>query len=81
MLYELATHPDDIQKLRREILATVGPVEAPTYEDLKNMRFLQCVINEGMRLYPGGKSPTVLSIFTVHAGAEIEQSGLILDMH
>ena len=41
MLYELATHPEDIQKLRRGILDTVGPVEAPTYEDLKNMKFLQ----------------------------------------
>ncbi|KAA8899641.1 cytochrome P450 52A5 [Sphaerosporella brunnea] len=51
-LYELAKRPDTVQRLRKEILGTVGPTAAPTYEDLKGMRFLQHVINETLRLYP-----------------------------
>lgn len=49
---ELSNHPEIVQKLRREILERVGPMEAPTYEDLKNMPYLQHCMNETLRLYP-----------------------------
>lgn len=39
--YELARHPEVYQKLRAEILNTVGPTSAPTYEHLKNMKYLR----------------------------------------
>ena len=68
-LHELATHPDVVQKLRREILDVVGPVEAPTFENLKNMKYLRCLINEVMRLYPPSK-PYIH--FPILAPAEIE---------
>jgi len=48
----LSDHPEIVRKLRREILETVGPTEAPTYEDLKNMPYLQHCTNETLRLYP-----------------------------
>ncbi|KAF8456749.1 cytochrome P450 52A5 [Kalaharituber pfeilii] len=51
-LYELSRQPHYVQRLRQEILETVGPTDAPTYEHLKNMRFLQHVLNETLRLYP-----------------------------
>ena len=41
-----------VAKLQREILSHVGPSQAPTYADLKSMRFLQHTINEALRLYP-----------------------------
>ncbi|AEO53434.1 hypothetical protein MYCTH_2294752 [Thermothelomyces thermophilus ATCC 42464] len=51
-VYELARHPDVLQKLRAEILSVVGPTRPPTYEDLKSMKYLQSVMNETLRLYP-----------------------------
>ncbi|KAK4153079.1 glycoside hydrolase superfamily [Chaetomidium leptoderma] len=51
-VYELARHPEALEKLRAEILAVVGPTRAPTYDDLKSMKYLQNVMNETLRLYP-----------------------------
>ena len=51
-VYELARHPEAVAKLREEILTVVGPERAPTYADLKSMKYLQNVMNETLRLYP-----------------------------
>lgn len=51
-MYELGRHPECVRRLREEILATVGPTRAPTYADLKGMKYLQNVMNETLRLYP-----------------------------
>jgi cytochrome P450 len=50
--HELSKHPEVVGRLRREILERLGPDQPPTYDDLKNMRFLQHVMNETLRLYP-----------------------------
>ncbi|MCJ1464288.1 hypothetical protein MMC07_002901 [Pseudocyphellaria aurata] len=52
VFYELARHPEITQKLRAEIMDTIGLDTAPTYEDLKGMPYLQNTINETLRLYP-----------------------------
>ncbi|KAF2770368.1 putative P450 monooxygenase [Teratosphaeria nubilosa] len=52
LFYELARHPQVVKKLREEVLNTVGPTQVPTYENLKQMRYLQHCLNEGLRLYP-----------------------------
>ncbi|KAL2128713.1 hypothetical protein VTI74DRAFT_8803 [Chaetomium olivicolor] len=51
-IYELARHPQVLEKLRTEILSVVGPTRPPTYDDLKSMKYLQNVMNETLRLYP-----------------------------
>lgn len=39
--FELARHPETLKKLRDEIVATVGLERAPTYGNLKGMKYLQ----------------------------------------
>ncbi|KAL6714619.1 hypothetical protein ACLMJK_008044 [Lecanora helva] len=50
---ELSAHPEIVRKLRREIVEKIGSRRAPTYEELKSMSYLQHVMNETLRLYPG----------------------------
>ncbi|PGH13217.1 hypothetical protein AJ79_03775 [Helicocarpus griseus UAMH5409] len=50
--YELSGRPDVVKILREEILKVVGPDASPTYTDLKNMRYLQAILKETLRLYP-----------------------------
>lgn len=47
LFLELAYRPDIYMKLRDEVLCTLGQDGKPTYEDLKNMKFLQQCLNEG----------------------------------
>lgn len=51
-IYELARHPEALEKLREEIIKQVGLDREPTYDDLKSMKYLQNVMNETLRLYP-----------------------------
>ncbi|TBU33844.1 cytochrome P450 monooxygenase pc-3 [Dichomitus squalens] len=51
-VYRLAEHPDILRRLREEILSVVGPTRRPSYEDIRNMKYLRAVINETLRLYP-----------------------------
>ena len=60
LFYELACHPEVYDRLRREVLGTIGKHGKLTYEDLKGMRYLQHCINESM-------SPR-LSLLTKHSG-------------
>ncbi|OLN92281.1 Cytochrome P450 52A4 [Colletotrichum chlorophyti] len=51
-VYELSHYPEIYAKLRNEVLTTLGPKRAPTYEDLKNMKYLSNCLQETLRLYP-----------------------------
>lgn len=48
--YYLARNPAVVQKLRKEIIDFQD--EMPTWEQLKNMKYLNMVIKEGLRLFP-----------------------------
>ncbi|KAH7029323.1 cytochrome P450 [Microdochium trichocladiopsis] len=51
-LYELSAHPDKYTRLRQEVIDVVGRHEAPTYQTLKDMKYLRYTIQEILRLYP-----------------------------
>lgn len=47
----LAEHPDVLHRLREEILTKVGLNRRPTYEDIKDMKYLRAVINGSFGLF------------------------------
>ncbi|TCD69853.1 hypothetical protein EIP91_005930 [Steccherinum ochraceum] len=51
-VYFMSMYPHTLQRLRKEILETVGPSRRPDYDDIKNMKYLRAFLNEVLRLYP-----------------------------
>ncbi|KAJ5549909.1 hypothetical protein N7535_002148 [Penicillium sp. DV-2018c] len=54
-LFELSRNPQVLAKLREEISSRLGvgaDGRKPTYTDIKEMKFLNAVLNETMRMYP-----------------------------
>jgi cytochrome P450 len=52
VIYMLTQHPDVLRRLREEILSKVGSSRRPTYDDMRDMKYLRAVINETLRLFP-----------------------------
>ncbi|KAF7313120.1 Cytochrome P450 [Mycena kentingensis (nom. inval.)] len=52
VIYFLSIYPAICTRLRAEVLAHVGTTRRPTYDDIKEMKYLRAVINEALRLYP-----------------------------
>ncbi|KAI1266336.1 cytochrome P450 [Xylariaceae sp. FL1019] len=50
--YELAACPEKVERLRAEVLEHIGVGGTPTYETLKNMKYLRYVLQETLRLHP-----------------------------
>lgn len=48
----LADNPHVLHRLRKEILSVLGPEQTPTFEHVRQMKYLRAVINETLRLYP-----------------------------
>lgn len=51
-IYCLSSHPTVLAKLRDEILTKVGPHRRPTFDDVRECKYLRAVINETLRLFP-----------------------------
>ena len=41
----LAEHPKVLERLRKEVLETVGETDRPSYDDVKDMKYMRAVIN------------------------------------
>lgn len=52
LFQELSNNSEIVKKLRREVFEHVGWTRRPTYDDLKNMPYLQHTISETLRIYP-----------------------------
>lgn len=44
-IYCFTQHPEVMEKARQEIISTIGLTKAPTYEDIKDMKYLRAVLN------------------------------------
>ncbi|CDO68135.1 hypothetical protein BN946_scf185003.g7 [Trametes cinnabarina] len=51
-VYLMCLHPAVFKRLRGEVLEKVGPTQMPSFDDVRNMKYLRAVINETLRLYP-----------------------------
>lgn len=45
VVYFLSMYPNIMDRLRKEILEKVGPSKRPTYDDIREMKYLRAVIN------------------------------------
>ena len=52
MFHEIRVQPEVYAKMREEVLRALGPERAPTYDDLKNLKYLNNCVHETLRLYP-----------------------------
>ncbi|KIW08038.1 uncharacterized protein PV09_00982 [Verruconis gallopava] len=52
MWFMLAKNPAIYEKLRREVEETFPDGELPTYEKLRNMKYLKYCMNESLRIHP-----------------------------
>ncbi|KAH8106028.1 cytochrome P450 [Cristinia sonorae] len=51
-VYFLCMYPRVLERLRKEVLETVGYSRRPDYDDIKSMKYLRAFLNEVLRLYP-----------------------------
>uniref|UniRef100_A0A0W0ETJ6 Putative cytochrome P450 monooxygenase CYP63 n=1 Tax=Moniliophthora roreri TaxID=221103 RepID=A0A0W0ETJ6_MONRR len=50
--YFMAIYPDVAQKLRQEVLQHCGANDAPSYEQIRDLKYMRAVLNETLRLFP-----------------------------
>ncbi|CAA7269185.1 unnamed protein product [Cyclocybe aegerita] len=50
--YMLAEHPNIERRLRQEIYEKIGPNGLPTYDNMRELKFVRAFLNEVLRLYP-----------------------------
>nr|BED42917.1 cytochrome P450 monooxygenase [Trametes versicolor] len=51
-VYALAEHPEVLKRLRAEVLSVVGPSQRPTYDNVREMKYMRAFTNEVLRLWP-----------------------------
>lgn len=45
IIYMLAEHPEVMARLREEVMLKVGSSKRPSYDDLREMKYMRAVIN------------------------------------
>ena len=51
-IYFLSQYPEVFARLRNEIIQRVGPTQRPTYDDIKEMKYLRAVLNGTYERFP-----------------------------
>ncbi|PCH33070.1 cytochrome P450 [Wolfiporia cocos MD-104 SS10] len=52
-VYLLTMYPDVLKRLKEEVLSVLGSSGNPTQEAIRNMPYMNAVLSETLRLYPG----------------------------
>uniref|UniRef100_H3CEE5 unspecific monooxygenase n=1 Tax=Tetraodon nigroviridis TaxID=99883 RepID=H3CEE5_TETNG len=76
--YNLALHPEVQKKLRAEIDRTFSGKCRPTYEKLVQMKYLEMVIKETLRLYPIGNRIERVAKSNVEVSGVIIPKGMVV---
>ncbi|KAH7904253.1 cytochrome P450 [Hygrophoropsis aurantiaca] len=63
IVYMLSQHPKVLLRLREEILNKIGSSKRPSYDEMRDMKYMRAVINETLRLYPSPSERTFCSYF------------------
>ncbi|KAF8876291.1 cytochrome P450 monooxygenase pc-3 [Gymnopilus junonius] len=50
--YMLTQYPNIAQRLHQEVLDKIGATKRPTYDDIRDTKYLRAFLNEVLRLYP-----------------------------
>ncbi|KAL8888077.1 MAG: hypothetical protein Q9192_006232, partial [Flavoplaca navasiana] len=54
ILFELLSHPDELEKVKRELAAAVpNKNKLPSYSEIEALPYFNAVLQEGLRLHPG----------------------------
>ncbi|KAG2003619.1 cytochrome p450 [Coprinopsis cinerea AmutBmut pab1-1] len=73
-VYMLAEHPAVVERLRADVLNKVGEKGRPSYDDIRDMKYLRAFINEVLRLYPpvpiNNRQAINDTLFTTKDGAQ-----------
>ncbi|KAM6940438.1 cytochrome P450 3A40 [Xenentodon cancila] len=78
LAYNLATNPEVMSKLQEEVDATF-PNKAPMqYQALMDMEYLDCVINESLRLYPIAQRLERVAKTTVDINGMVIPKGMVV---
>ncbi|KAG8897159.1 hypothetical protein FRB99_008393 [Tulasnella sp. 403] len=56
--YMLAKHPHVMKKLQEEVSSQIGASSHPSYEEMRQLKYLRAVLNEALRLFPPTVIPT-----------------------
>lgn len=74
ILFLLSQHPDVMTKLMAELDAVVGSA-APTAAHLEKLTYLECIIKEGMRLFPAVPIGSRITIRDSEIGSQFVPQG------
>uniref|UniRef100_A0A8C6VAI6 unspecific monooxygenase n=1 Tax=Neogobius melanostomus TaxID=47308 RepID=A0A8C6VAI6_9GOBI len=72
LAYNLAVNPEVMEKLQAEIDSTFPNKASAQYQEVMQMEYLDCVVNESLRLYP------IASRLERVAKASVEINGLLI---
>ncbi|XP_058212750.1 carotene epsilon-monooxygenase, chloroplastic isoform X2 [Rhododendron vialii] len=80
--YLLSKDPLALSKVQEEV-DRVLKGRPPTYEDIKNLKFLTCCINESLRLYPhppvNAGQDIMISVYNIHHSPQVWEKAEVFE--
>ncbi|KAG8893550.1 hypothetical protein FRB99_001878 [Tulasnella sp. 403] len=70
--YMLARHPHVMNNLQEEVSSQIGASRHPSYEELRQLKYLRAVLNETLRLFPPVRSDFYcMGVNVAHASSKV----------